>query len=215
MIEKLNNKKFRELLRKYYWVETQLARKHHDSRINPYEICDWIQTFTPIERNVWHDIRVIGLPMWPQYPILNYFVDFADPIEKIIIEVDGKEWHQDKEKDLERQNEIEKFGWIFYRIEGKQTFDDTNSCYGDCDYVDEEDKIRCDKKYYNCSEYIIKEIKKTHYTLPKELSNILYKHKSLVTSENIEDILKRIGEENIIRNELIDYYNKYRPIITI
>ena len=45
----------------------------------------------------------LGLPFYPQYPIGKYFVDFADPVKKIVIECDGKKYHQDKEKDKRRQ----------------------------------------------------------------------------------------------------------------
>jgi len=34
---------------------------------------------------------------------------------KIAIEYDGSYWHQDKEKDLKRQKEIEQCGWRFIR----------------------------------------------------------------------------------------------------
>jgi len=38
---------------------------------------------SPIEFNVWSDIRSNGLMFYPQFPVLNYFIDFADPIRKI------------------------------------------------------------------------------------------------------------------------------------
>lgn len=51
------------------------------------------------------------------YPFLdlNFTVDIAIPDLKIIIESDGSWWHQDKEKDLERQRKIEQLGWKFIR----------------------------------------------------------------------------------------------------
>lgn len=47
------------------------------------------------------------------YPLieLNYSLDVAIPDLKIWFESDGTYWHQDKEKDLERQRKIEKLGW--------------------------------------------------------------------------------------------------------
>jgi hypothetical protein len=47
------------------------------------------------------------------FPImeLNYSLDIAIPELKIWIESDGSYWHQDKEKDLERQKKIENLGW--------------------------------------------------------------------------------------------------------
>jgi hypothetical protein len=45
-----------------------------------YNISDY---FTPIEQNIWNELRANGLPFYFQYPVLNYFLDFADPIRKI------------------------------------------------------------------------------------------------------------------------------------
>src|SRR3990167_9683263 len=85
---------------------------------------DWTSwlNFTPIEENVWHDIRYLGLPFVPQFPFGPYFIDFADPVKRIGIEVDGKEWHKDEVKDRERQNYLEKNGWEIIRIQGCQTY---------------------------------------------------------------------------------------------
>jgi very-short-patch-repair endonuclease len=44
--------------------------------------------------------------------------DIIIPEYKIIIEYDGEYWHQDKEKDLERQKKIENLGYIFIRYNG-------------------------------------------------------------------------------------------------
>lgn len=45
-------------------------------RINPYWL-NW--DFTPIERELWNDIRGKGLPFYPQIPVGPYFLDFGDP----------------------------------------------------------------------------------------------------------------------------------------
>lgn len=52
------------------------------------------------------------------FPFLNYSLDIAIPEYKLVIEYDGGYWHQDKEKDLKRQKEIEKCGWKFIRYKG-------------------------------------------------------------------------------------------------
>lgn len=94
--------------------------KDWQPRSSPYMYFDWPQIFSPIESLVWNDIRGVGIPFYPQWPVLNYFLDFADPIKKIGIEVDGKEFHQNVEKDMKRQKEIEDEGWIIIRIRGWQ-----------------------------------------------------------------------------------------------
>lgn len=78
---------------------------------------DWIPHFSPIESMAWGEIRYLGLPFWPQFPIGQYFADFADPIKKIVIECDGKEFHS-REKDKPRDAFMNANGWTVYRISG-------------------------------------------------------------------------------------------------
>lgn len=119
---------------------------------------------TLIEENVWHDIRIVNLPFVPEFPVKNYFIDFADPVLKIGIEVDGRRWHTDIDKDKIRQQELEKLGWIIYRIQGWQTFElpYLQNCYCDMEEV-----CYCcrenERKYENSSENILRKIKKEHY----------------------------------------------------
>lgn len=85
---------------------------------------DWYAYMSPIEWNVWQDIRSYGLPLYPQVPCGKYFIDFADPHRGVAIEVDGKEWHQDTEKDAEREAYITSHGFgHFIRFSGNITFD--------------------------------------------------------------------------------------------
>jgi len=64
----------------------------------------------------------IGIFYEQQYPIKQFFVDFAIPSLKIAIEVDGNYWHQDKDKarDYLRQKEIEAEGWFVLRYSEDQ-----------------------------------------------------------------------------------------------
>jgi very-short-patch-repair endonuclease len=87
-----------------------------DMRQDAY-FMDW--KFTPIEREVWADIRGMGLPFYPQIPALNYFLDFANPFMKIGIECDGKAWH-DYELDKARDTRLAADGWMIFRIEGHE-----------------------------------------------------------------------------------------------
>lgn len=82
--------------------------------------------FTPIEAWLWADIRQSGAVLWPQYPVLNFFVDFANPVAKVAIECDGAAYHLDKAKDAARDKRLTDAGWTVYRISGKH-------CRLDCD----------------------------------------------------------------------------------
>ena len=51
------------------------------------------------------------------YPVkeVNRVIDIAIPFHKIAIEYDCWYWHQDEEKDIQRQKQIESLGWKFIR----------------------------------------------------------------------------------------------------
>lgn len=135
-------------------------------RIDPYSVCDWCGYFTPIEENVWSDIRYVGLPMLPQYPVDGFFIDFADPLIKLGIEVDGKIWHTNKEKDAQRQDFLERRGWTIIRIDGRQTYKEREDYFPD-DYkeiMSEREIERTEREYESdCSEGILRWIKRNYY----------------------------------------------------
>ena len=91
------------------WVVPAYAWEEHQCMIN----------FTPIETWLWHDIRQCGAVLWPQYPVMNFFVDFANPVAKVAIECDGYAYHLDKAKDAARDKRLTDAGWTVYRISGK------------------------------------------------------------------------------------------------
>ena len=93
-------------------------------RGDPYEICDWHNVFTPIESNVWAAIRDRGLPMWPQFPVGRYSLDFGNPVLRIAIECDGKEYH-DAINDAERDFQLRRLGWRTIRVPGYACLQDT------------------------------------------------------------------------------------------
>lgn len=91
--------------------------------VDPY-IVDWPALFTAIEYALWCDIRAAGIVMYPQYPVLGYFVDFGNPCARVAIECDGRAYHQDRGADWKRQREIEAQGWTVYRITGRDCLSD-------------------------------------------------------------------------------------------
>lgn len=83
--------------------------------VNPYFL-DW--DFTPIERLAWMDIRGGGIPMYPQFPVGRVFIDFADPVLKVGVELDGAAYHQ-HDKDLARDTVLAEQGWKIFRVKGR------------------------------------------------------------------------------------------------
>jgi very-short-patch-repair endonuclease len=87
---------------------------------DPYELGDWLTIFSPIEMALWQDIRAMGLDLWPQLPVGRFFVDFGNPVAKLAVECDGRQWHRDAAKDQARDEELEAKGWMVIRIPGYQ-----------------------------------------------------------------------------------------------
>lgn len=81
---------------------------------------DWLKGMTPIEEDAWMSIRSKGIPLYPQFPVFNSFVDFANPYHRIGLEMDGREWH-DAAKDKPRDEFFAKYGWRIFRIAGQET----------------------------------------------------------------------------------------------
>lgn len=114
------------IIRRAYQILTPIilerARKErYLGMTNPY-ILNWGKTFTPIEYDAWCSIRPRGLGLFPQYPVLNYFLDFGNPYLKIGVEMDGKDYHEDIEKDLKRDQKLWSQGWRIFRIKGSECY---------------------------------------------------------------------------------------------
>ena len=116
--------------RQYYFDALKQIRENYRKfwkpRCDPYAIWDWYRFLSPMEKLVWADIRFYGLRFYPQYPAGKYYIDFADPVEKIGIEVDGQQFHQNPKKDSARQEELERMGWKIVRIGGWEVYGDDN-----------------------------------------------------------------------------------------
>lgn len=122
-------------IRKYYaeMDDVILQNKPNDWAIDPYAWDGTGISMTPIEAALWQDIREANAVFYPQYPIHGMFVDFANPVAKVVIECDGAEFHKDKEKDRARDVILTSRGWTVYRITGrdcKQDFDEETMEYG-------------------------------------------------------------------------------------
>lgn len=112
-----------DFISEYYKNESEniieLAKRDKCAYYNIYAF-DWEKIFTPIESEAWFSIKTKGrIVLYPQYPVLNYHLDFANPYLKIALELDGAKYH-DKEKDLKRDNNLRALGWTVYRISGRE-----------------------------------------------------------------------------------------------
>jgi len=115
-------------IREHYRRFTPLimAERRNEWAIDPYEWDNGMVRMTPIEYALWHDIRHENVVLYPQYPIGSVFVDFANPVAKVAIECDGREYHQDPEKDARRDKVLMAAGWSVYRITGQDCKTDSD-----------------------------------------------------------------------------------------
>lgn len=98
------------------------AKQNVSIPLNPYFL-DWSTHFSPIEYNAWVSIRATRIALYPQFPLFNYFIDFANPYLRIGLELDGKDFHNE-EKDRDRDEMLYKFGWKIFRVTGKETYNE-------------------------------------------------------------------------------------------
>jgi len=110
------------IIRQYYeFIQSEIDDSPiHRWAIDPYQI-SFDRDYSPIEKAAWDALRIYSVPMYPQYPILNYFADFAHPKLKLILELDGKQWHN-AEKDAKRDARIVERGWKVYRVTGAECY---------------------------------------------------------------------------------------------
>lgn len=94
------------------------SRKGNAYTVDPY-ILDWVSIFTPIEAYAWGTIRDLGLPLYPQFPVEGVFVDFGDPVKRIAVECDGKDYHNE-ERDFIRDQMLSDAGWTVFRVSGSE-----------------------------------------------------------------------------------------------
>lgn len=104
----------------------------------PY-VVDWMTIFTPIERMAWGEIRDYGLPFFPQFPIGKFFADFADPVKKIVIECDGKAFHN-KANDDQRDRFMGSLGWKVFRVSGADCNRFIDDPWEEVSYQESDDK---------------------------------------------------------------------------
>lgn len=120
-----------KMLRDYYRTNEDRILARPDKYFASYPI-DWMTLFTPIEQLAWNSIRCKrGVILYPQYPVLNYFVDFGNPAKKVALELDGKAFHN-TEKDRVRDKELRASGWKVYRITGREMYRNDYMDFFDC-----------------------------------------------------------------------------------
>lgn len=60
----------------------------------------------------------LGLKPKQQYPISVFFADFCFPEHNLVVEVDGHEYHQDKQREKFRTDKLKSLGWTVEKYPG-------------------------------------------------------------------------------------------------
>lgn len=115
--------------------KTILDERRDEWAIDAYAWDNGMIRMTPIEVALWADIRGSNAVFYPQYPVLGFFVDFANPVVKVAIECDGARYHTDPRKDAERDSQLRDIGWSVYRITGRDCLTDSDEETGDPGYA--------------------------------------------------------------------------------
>src|SRR3990167_2826259 len=71
---------------------------------------------SPMEAELYCEFLKVGLRGEKQYSVGPFFADIAFPEYKIVVEYDGEAYHQNKQKDNERDVYFEKYGWTIFRV---------------------------------------------------------------------------------------------------
>lgn len=160
---------------------------------SPYPDFDIVAWFSPIEKYTWETIRCFGkAPLYPQYPVGNVFIDFANPFVKIGLECDGKEFHKNKQRDYERDKTLSKLGWTIYRATGFECNKVLDEYYDRYDYQESTIKSILREYYSTTIEGIINAIGIVHFeykTFDRDLDEqiiaqeYLEEHKSKIKSD--------------------------------
>lgn len=137
----------------YSITQREMLRQKYAEKLSDDPYFYWPFDFSPVESIFWNDIRCRWIKLYPEYPVLNYFIDFADPINKIWIEIDWEEWHRDKIKDKKRQDEIEKEWWEIHRFSWSDIYrmskePDYDSCFDDEEYMKLYKRFEIENKEY-------------------------------------------------------------------
>lgn len=82
---------------------------------------------TPIESLLFHAMREEGMSPRAQFGIGPYRADFAFPDRRLVVECDGRAWH-DAARDMRRDVRLREMGWEVFRISGSDVVRTPTEC---------------------------------------------------------------------------------------
>jgi hypothetical protein len=165
--------------------------------IDPYFL-DWINHFSPIEEIAWNSIRGSHyIPLYPQFPVFNYFIDFANPYLRIGLELDGKNFHAE-EKDAVRDQVLSNYGWKIFRVKGSE-------CYTSYKHPSElsEEGVPREEQFDEIENWIMN----TCDGVVKAIRVVYFSSNESERKEYLNLALKSLDKHRLANFELIKEYN--------
>lgn len=107
----------------YPWTFERL--KFIAERYHRVQRTDGLPPLTPIEGQLLTAMRSAGLMPQVQYGISKLRVDFAFIAERLVVEADGRAWH-DAERDAARDAYLDRLGWETIRFSGSKIYRDVD-----------------------------------------------------------------------------------------
>jgi|GEM_PF-3328785 len=118
-----------EEIRAFYNRESDAILKHQRAQrkgwgidINSFR---FVEHMSPAEQEMWLAIKCSQTFLFPEVPVLKYFIDFGHLHLRVGLEVDGKDFH-DQQLDMARDLELWQCGWVIFRIPAREVLSDLN-----------------------------------------------------------------------------------------
>jgi DNA helicase-2/ATP-dependent DNA helicase PcrA len=111
----------------YAWTLERL--QHIVSRFGLRPGLEGLPPLTPIEALLYDAMRARGLAPVAQYGIAKYRADFALTDVRLVVECDGRPWH-DPERDRRRDEALRRKGWEVLHFTGSEITRDAAGCAG-------------------------------------------------------------------------------------
>jgi len=108
-----------EIRRRY--KELQEEAERNGRLFLSYDVENWIDKLNEVEKRIFQDLRVLGLPLYPIFPYSDdQYMHFANPFKKIGIEIIFK--NSPTELIQRKVKLLESAGWTVYTINSENTY---------------------------------------------------------------------------------------------